>query len=47
MIDDGLGFSLIPWTPILERHLGRQVFGVASATGVEWSFGRKRDLGLG
>ena len=47
MIDDGLGFSLVPWTPTLERHLGRQVSGVASATGVEWSFGRKRDLGLG
>ena len=25
MIDDGLGFSLVPWTPSLERHLGHQV----------------------
>ena len=47
VIDDGLGFSLVPWTPTLERHLGRQVAGVASATGVEWSFGRKRGLGIG
>jgi hypothetical protein len=23
MIDDGLGFSLVPWTPTLERQLGR------------------------
>jgi len=46
MIDDGLGFSLVPWTPALERHLGRQVAGVATGTGVEWGFG-KRGLGIG
>ena len=27
MIDDGLGFSLVPWSPSLQRHLGRQVSG--------------------
>ena len=47
MIDDGLGFSLVPWTPTLERHLGRQVAGVATAAGVDWSFGRRRGLGVG
>ena len=47
MIEDGLGFSLVPWTPTLERQLGRQVSGVATASGVDWSFGRKRGLSLG
>ncbi len=47
MIDDGLGFSLVPWTPTLDRHLEQQVSGVANAAGVEWSFGRKRGLGVG
>lgn len=47
MIDDGLGFSLVPWSPSLERHLGRQVSGLArSDGGVDWSFGRTRGLGL-
>ena len=46
MIDDGLGFSLVPWTPTLERSLGRQVSGVATAAGVDWSFGRKHGLGV-
>jgi len=47
MIDDGLGFQLVPWTPSLEKHLGRHVSGVArDAGGVDWSFGRKRGLGL-
>ena len=39
MINDRLGFSLVPWTPSLDRHLGQQVGGVATATGVDWSSG--------
>jgi type IV secretory pathway VirD2 relaxase len=46
MIDNGLGFQLVPWIPSLERELGRQVNGIAGPTGVDWSFGRKRDLSL-
>jgi len=42
MIDDGLGVSLVPWSPSLERHLGRQVSGTARASRIEWSFGRTR-----
>jgi hypothetical protein len=46
MIDNGLGFQLVPWIPSLERELGRQVNGIAGPSGVEWSIGRKRDLSL-
>jgi type IV secretory pathway VirD2 relaxase len=47
MIDDGLGFRLVPWQPALERHLGRQVSGMADGGGrIAWSFGRRRELGL-
>ena len=47
MIDDGLGFSLVPWSPSLERELGKHVSGVMSpGGGIEWSFGRKRGIGL-
>jgi type IV secretory pathway VirD2 relaxase len=47
MIDDGLGFSLVPWTPSLERQLGRQVAGAMQPSGmIVWSLGRKRGLGL-
>jgi hypothetical protein len=47
MIDDGLGFSLVPWTPSLERQLGRQVAGAMQSSGmIDWSFGRKRGLGV-
>ena len=47
MIDDGLGFRLVPWRPALEHRLGRQVGGVMMPNGrVDWTFGRKRDLEL-
>ncbi len=47
MIDDGLGFQLVPWRPALEQQLGRQVSGVMLPSGgVDWSFDRKRGLGL-
>lgn len=47
MIDDGLGFRLVPWTPSLERHLGTHVSGaVRPDGGMDWSFGRKRSLGI-
>ena len=47
MIGDGLGFQLVPWTPSLEKQLGRHVSGIARDDGgIDWSFGRKRGLGL-
>jgi Protein of unknown function (DUF3363) len=47
MIDDGLGFQLVPWRPALEQQLGRQISGVMLPSGgVDWSFGRKRGLGI-
>jgi hypothetical protein len=47
MIDDGLGFQLVPWRPALERELGHEVGGVTDSFGrVDWEFGRKRGLSL-
>ncbi|WP_374131331.1 relaxase/mobilization nuclease domain-containing protein [Sphingomonas sp. 28-62-20] len=47
MIDDGLGFSLVPWTPSLDNQLGKHISGVMRDDGgVDWSFGRKRELGV-
>jgi type IV secretory pathway VirD2 relaxase len=47
MIDNGLGFQLVPWSPSLERNLGKHVSGVARADGgIDWNFGRQRGLGL-
>ena len=47
MIDDGLGFRLVPWRPALEQRLGQQVSGtLAPGGGIDWSFQLTRGLGL-
>ena len=46
VIDNGLGFALVPWTPSLDTRLGKHISGVMREGGsVEWSFGRARGLG--
>jgi hypothetical protein len=46
MIDDGLGFSLVPWRPVIEKEIGREVLGVMRGDDISWQFGRKRGLGI-
>ena len=47
MIDNGLGFQLVPWSREIERRLGQHIAGVAKdGGGIEWSIGRKRGLSL-
>jgi type IV secretory pathway VirD2 relaxase len=47
MIDDGLGFQLVPWRPALEQQLGRQISGVMVARGnVDLGLGPGRGLGM-
>ena len=47
MIDDGLGFQLVPWTKALDERLGQEVKGTMTpGGGVDWALGRKRGRGL-
>jgi len=47
MLDDGLGFELVPWRPQLDRHLGQYVSGtMKTGGGIEWSLGRSRGRGI-
>src|SRR5882672_10795712 len=41
MIDDGLGFTLVPWTPLLERDLGRHVSGIVRDNRIQCSLVRR------
>ena len=47
MIDNGLGFSLVPWRPVLENKIGREVMGMMRGEDISWQFGRGRTLGVG
>lgn len=44
MLDDGLGFSLVPWRPALEQRIGHQLAATIRGDHVAWSFGRQRGL---
>jgi type IV secretory pathway VirD2 relaxase len=42
MLDDGWGFSLVPWKPVIDHWLGRQIEATAHGVGVSWNIGRAR-----
>jgi hypothetical protein len=42
MLDDGLGFSLVPWRPVLEQRIGQQLTATIRGDHVNWGFGRQR-----
>lgn len=42
MLDDGMGFSLVPWRPVMEQRLGQQVEATVRGGAVSWQFGRQR-----
>ncbi len=44
MLDDGMGFSLVPWRPVVEQRLGQQVGATLRGSSVTWDFGRPRSL---
>ena len=47
MIDNGLGFELVPWRPQLDKHLGQHVTGTIKAGGgIDWTLGRSRGIGI-
>ena len=39
-------FTLVPWRPVIDRQLGREVMGVVQGRSVSWQLGRKMQLGL-
>ena len=42
MLDDGKGFSLVPWKPVIEQRRGQQIAATVRSGGVSWAFGRQR-----
>lgn len=46
LIENSREFSLVPWRPVLQRALGRQVSGTVREGGISWAIGRDRGLDL-
>lgn len=47
LLDDGIGFSLVPWKPVIEHRLGQSVSAVLQGNGVSWQLGRQRGPSIG
>lgn len=35
-------FTLVPWRPVLDRHVGKKVSGLVRGDGISWTIGRSR-----
>jgi hypothetical protein len=46
MLDDGMGFSLVPWRPVIEQRLGQQIAATVRGSGVSWEVGRTPTRGV-
>jgi type IV secretory pathway VirD2 relaxase len=46
MLDNGMGFSLVPWRPVIEQRLGQQIAATVHSGGVSWEIGRQRGPGV-
>jgi len=42
LIERARDFTLVPWRPVMERHVGKPVSGIMREQGVSWEFGRSR-----
>jgi type IV secretory pathway VirD2 relaxase len=42
VIEKSREFTLVPWRPVLERHLGKQVSGIVRGDNISWTIGRQR-----
>lgn len=43
LVENSKEFTLVPWRPVLERQLGREVSGIMRSSGtISWTFGRQR-----
>lgn len=45
MLDDGIGFSLVPWRRVIENRQGQTMTALVQNEHVTWRFGREKQLG--
>jgi hypothetical protein len=47
MLDDGIGFSLVPWKSVIQQRLGQTVAAIVRGTGATWDLGKQRGHSIG
>jgi hypothetical protein len=46
IVEKSHDFTLVPWRPVIDRQLGREVSGTVQGGSVSWQLGRQRGPGL-
>ena len=46
MLDNGMGFTLVPWRPVVERRLGQQVSAIMRGQSITWQLERGRSIAI-
>ena len=46
IIENAYEFTLVPWRPVMDDRLGRQISGVVRDSGISWDFTRARGIGI-
>ena len=46
MLDDGLGFTLVPWKPVIARRLGQQVSAIIRGQSITWQLQRGKSIAV-
>ncbi|BCH24963.1 hypothetical protein MesoLjLb_47480 [Mesorhizobium sp. L-8-3] len=46
LVEQSHEFMMVPWRPVIDRQLGREVMGVVQGGSVSWQLGRQRGIAL-
>ncbi|RCS25793.1 DUF3363 domain-containing protein [Phyllobacterium salinisoli] len=46
VVEQSHEFTLVPWRPVIDRRLGREVMGVVQGGSMSWQMGRQRGHGI-
>jgi type IV secretory pathway VirD2 relaxase len=46
MLDDGMGFSLVPWRPVIEQQLGQRISVVVRSSSATFELARQRGMSI-
>jgi hypothetical protein len=46
LVEQTQEFTLVPWRPVIDLQLGREVTGVVKGGSISWQLGRGKDLGV-
>ena len=44
LLENAQEFTLVPWRPMIERSLGREIVGLVTEGGISWQIGQDRGL---